>query len=675
MIRKFLRALSAALFLAAPISASAGNPPVWSAAGVSGGFAPLNGTAAGTLGFTSATPYAFTTSQAQSSATLNELAVANSTNLQAGQTVVGTGLPAATVISSIAGSGENVENANGSFLAGQPTIPLSNTVKLVTGMQCTDATNTSAVPAGSIITSLSPGVSITLSNNLTQNSSGASDSIICDPVLTLSNSATSPLSAGATLSIYDNATISSGNIGTTGTISIGGTVVLATPYPGAPTQGGPVLVGPGAGAGIGPNSAGTTFVGNSAGAADSSGVENTGVGWHSMNLLTTGNYNTALGINSMGHDVHGSNNVAIGEDSQRNTTSSTWNVSIGPNAMYSGTSTARNIAIGQNALNGQTSSAEVDNIAEGYYSMSSGSLTTAYQNIGLGSYSFNALTSGYNNIGIGYQAEYSQLTGYDNVAIGTGAGYGGTNTDYDIFIGHNVGLNITGNGNIALGGYAMSGGSGSAGGNIAIGYKAGQFVAGSAGLNNVMIGFQVGYTTLQGGGNNILIGTSGSVDAQTSSQNYGVDIGNVITGYQQGATNPNLCVIGSPCILGVRRGANLNSTADQAITVAPLTSGQAGYMPTASKYIVTGVWVDNCSAASGTAAGGIYTAASKGGTTLVAASQTYGNCSSATTMQTATLAAAAASNTLTASTLYLSLTTAQGSADTGDVYVYGVPFN
>jgi len=30
---------------------------------------------------------------------------------------------------------------------------------------------------------------------------------------------------------------------------------------------------------------------------------------------------------------------------------------------------------------------------------------------------------------------------------------------------------------------------------------------------------------------------------------------------------------------------------------------------------------------------------------------------------------------LTAATLYLSLTTAQGSADTGDVYVYGVPFN
>ena len=46
-----------------------------------------------------------------------------------------------------------------------------------------------------------------------------------------------------------------------------------------------------------------------------------------------------------------------------------------------------------------------------------------------------------------------------------------------------------------------------------------------------------------------------------------------------------------------------------------------------------------------------------------------------TTMQVDTLASGASTNTLTAPTLFLSLTTAQGSALTGDLYVEGTPFN
>ena len=331
------------------------------------------------------------------------------------------------------------------------------------------------------------------------------------------------------------------------------------------------------------------------------------------------------------------------------------NDSLGVNALMgiALTTGSYNIAIGDFTL-GALSGASSFNTAAGY--SVAPSATTASQNAFFGyEVALNATTAS-NNAAFGYEAGEDMTTATQDVLLGYQAGQSLTTVQGDTAAGYRALQLETGGGN-----------------NTAIGELAGKSI--TSGYEDTILGFSVGSTTLTTGQYNILIGTSNSVDAQTASQNYGIDIGNVITGYQQGATNPTVCTIGQPCILGVLRSANLNSTADQAITVAPRTSGQAGYMPTATKYIVTGVWVDNCSAASNTAAGGVYTAASKGGTTLVAASQTYGNCSSATTMQTATLAAAAASNTLTASTLYLSLTTAQGSADTGDVYVYGVPFN
>lgn len=140
--------------------------------------------------------------------------------------------------------------------------------------------------------------------------------------------------------------------------------------------------------------------------------------------------------------------------------------------------------------------------------------------------------------------------------------------------------------------------------------------------------------------------------------------------------NPTVCVLGAPCILGVLRQADFNSTADQPIVIAPLTSGNTGYLgASASKYQILAVWVDNCTSAVSTAAGGFYTTTSKGGTPFVAAAQTYANCTSSTTMQQATLASIATTTVYSAATLYLSLTTGKGSAVAGDVYIYGIPFN
>lgn len=117
--------------------------------------------------------------------------------------------------------------------------------------------------------------------------------------------------------------------------------------------------------------------------------------------------------------------------------------------------------------------------------------------------------------------------------------------------------------------------------------------------------------------------------------------------------------IGLERVIGRLQSANFNSTADQAIPM--------GFMGT--KYIVTKIYVTNASTSLTTAAGGIYTTTAKGGTAVVAAAQTYTALTASTKYMQATLAVTA--DQLTATKLYLSLTTAQGSAATADVIIYG----
>lgn len=117
------------------------------------------------------------------------------------------------------------------------------------------------------------------------------------------------------------------------------------------------------------------------------------------------------------------------------------------------------------------------------------------------------------------------------------------------------------------------------------------------------------------------------------------------------------CVTSSG-LLGKLATANFNTTADQPITI------------NATKYVVRRIIVTNCSASLTLAAGGFYTATSKGGTAVVAAAQLYSALTAATKYLEATLQNVA-TDVLTATPLYLSLTVAQGGAATCDVYVIG----
>ncbi len=116
-----------------------------------------------------------------------------------------------------------------------------------------------------------------------------------------------------------------------------------------------------------------------------------------------------------------------------------------------------------------------------------------------------------------------------------------------------------------------------------------------------------------------------------------------------------------PNVLGYRLGANFNSTADQSIVLA-LAKGII------RRIIVTNPSVDF---SGGLAVGGVYTAASKGGTVLVANTQTYVALTASTKFLDLTLASGATTDVVTATTIYLSLTTGFGSAATADIYVIG----
>lgn len=124
------------------------------------------------------------------------------------------------------------------------------------------------------------------------------------------------------------------------------------------------------------------------------------------------------------------------------------------------------------------------------------------------------------------------------------------------------------------------------------------------------------------------------------------------------ASNAWTCMPAGSGVLGRLTGANFNTTADQAIAIS------------ASKYVIRRIVVTNCSANLTLAAGGFYTAASKGGTAIVAAIQVYTALTGSTKYLEVTLQNLA-TDVLTTSPLYLALTVAQGGAATCDAYVFG----
>ena len=114
-------------------------------------------------------------------------------------------------------------------------------------------------------------------------------------------------------------------------------------------------------------------------------------------------------------------------------------------------------------------------------------------------------------------------------------------------------------------------------------------------------------------------------------------------------------------LLAVATGVNVNATGDQA--TLPIINS--------TNYSVSNVVFTNASTSLTTAAAGLFTAPSAGGTGIVA-NAALSALTGSTVVSQRTVASTA---TQSAQNLYLNVGTAQGASATMDVYVYGYDFS
>lgn len=156
---------------------------------------------------------------------------------------------------------------------------------------------------------------------------------------------------------------------------------------------------------------------------------------------------------------------------------------------------------------------------------------------------------------------------------------------------------------------------------------------------------------------------------QAATTSYTADAAGIVTGVTgndiPGMHEAGCAIIGASgnTMIGRLLGVNMNVTTDQQI---PL------WVAANQFYRITKISFKNCSGSVTTAAGGVYTAASKGGTAVVAATQVYSGITGSTLALDLTIVAAPGLTEFAGtSPLFESLTTAQGAAMTCDEFVFG----
>jgi len=242
---------------------------------------------------------------------------------------------------------------------------------------------------------------------------------------------------------------------------------------------------------------------------------------NSINFLHDFNYGNNGTVITVGR------NVFIGEDSGNLTMGSTatitshgsYNTGIGYQTLNSVTTGYFNTGIGTRALTGITTGRE--NTAFG--TDSALKISTGYRNVAVGAYSMINTTTGYENFALGFNSLKLNISGYRNTAIGVGAAQS-TTGNYNTGLGYNVMLyNSSGIGNVGIGTQALLFNT-TKGYNVAIGYRAGAYYgSGTDALtlseNSVFIGYHsrgggddqtnqvvIGYNALGIGSNTVVLG-------------------------------------------------------------------------------------------------------------------------------------------------------------------------
>jgi len=170
------------------------------------------------------------TDQAQASGGSTTLAFSTVSGVVAGQIVAGTNIPLGDQVSSTQGTVQVTLTGSGTSASGQKVITTTNTTGAVVGQQVADITSPSAIGAGNVIASISAGVSITMTSNLTGNVSG-SDVLHLDPTVTLTTASTGTIGASASITFTTNHTAlsSAAALYTTGDASVNGNLNVGGP--------------------------------------------------------------------------------------------------------------------------------------------------------------------------------------------------------------------------------------------------------------------------------------------------------------------------------------------------------------------------------------------------------------------------------------------------------------
>ena len=265
----------------------------------------------------------------------------------------------------------------------------------------------------------------------------------------------------------------------------------------------------------------SVYLGSSSGQSDDNSDNfNTGVGYYSLHLNTSGDYNTALGAYALYSNTtstqntaagykslyknDATGNTAAGHHSMKENLTGDYNVSLGSYAMEMSTYADHNVAVGTNALNQN----------DGDF------------NVGVGSNALPSNTTGENNVAVGFQSLKQNTTGSSNIAIGPFALYSNTDKSGLIAIGDSA-LYNNGTGatsatqavdNLAIGHKALFNNT-TGSGNIAAGNRA--MLNNQDGNDNIAIGVDALMSNTSGNGN-VAIGTEALKNNTTGSSNVAV---------------------------------------------------------------------------------------------------------------------------------------------------------
>jgi hypothetical protein len=177
---------------------------------------------------------------------------------------------------------------------------------------------------------------------------------------------------------------------------------------------------------------GNTFIGLSSGNLAATADSCTGLGYQSLNSITSGVQNSGFGFNSLRSLTSGTTNTGLGTASLASCQTGSNNTATGQNSLNGNVSGSNSCAYGAICLQGSTAS---NNSGFGY--AAGNQVTTGTRNTIIGMTAGNSITTGDDATYLGYQAGFNHtLADSNNICLGSGV-MGTTGESNAIRLGNN----------------------------------------------------------------------------------------------------------------------------------------------------------------------------------------------------------------------------------------------